>query len=561
LKSFSPRRASLLNNSQKLFWHISIGLLALVLTLPLISILVLAANPAGAAWPHFISSVLPHYLSQTLILLSGVGLLTLIVGVTLAWLISFYNFPWRSALQWLVLLPMAMPAYVVAFIFVDFFNYSGPLQSSLRALMGWQKPSDYYVPEIRSMAGAIIVLGFTLYPYVYLSARAIFLKQSMNQIDVARTLGKSPLQVLWGIILPQARPAIIIGLVLVLMESMNDIAAVSLFGVQTLTLGIYSAWLGQSDLGSAAQMAVVILVFLTALIYIEKRARGRSLNLIATQKQRPIQRQNLRHAWLATVLCVVPFAIGFLLPAVLLYQHAVKRLPNFINSNFLQAAGNSIAMAAAASAITLCLGLYLVYANRTTKSNIIRILTNISTIGYAIPGTIIAIGILVAFGHFDNALDNWMRLHLNLSTGLLLSGSIAALLLAYAVRFLMIGFGTLENGLEKITPNIDAVARTLGRGPFVVLRDIHLPMLRPALVTAALLVFVDAMKELPATLLLRPFGFNNLATQVYELASLEKLEDSSVPALAIVLAGLIPVILLAINLHDPAMKSPHVRGK
>jgi iron(III) transport system permease protein len=550
----------LLNNTHKLLWTFCTALVALVLCLPLLSILVLAANPAGGAWQHFATTVLPQYLSQTLMLLAGVGALTLIVGVALAWLISFYDFPLRTVLQWLVLLPLSMPAYIVAFIFVDFFNYAGPLQTNLRAMIGWQRPSDYYFPDIRSIGGAILVLGFSLYPYVYLSARAVFLKQSMNQVDVARTLGKSPLQVLTGIILPQARPAIIVGLMLVLMECMNDIAAVGFFGVQTLTLGIYSAWLGQNDLGSAAQMAFVILLLVTAFLTIERHARKVQLRLQNNQRQKPIQRVKLRCGWIATLLCVMPFVIGFLLPAILLFAHASRRLNNFIDGPFLQASGNSLLLATAACLITLGAGLVLAYANRISGSKLIRVLTVFSTLGYAVPGTVLAIGIMVAFGKFDNGLDVWMRAHFSVSTGLLLSGGIAGVLLAYVARFMMIAFGTLENGLEKITPNIDAVARTLGRGTWAVIRDIHIPLLRPALVTAALLVFVDAMKELPATLLLRPFGFDSLATQVYALASLEKLEDSSVPALAIVLAGLIPVILLSRSLRDPAMKSPQVNG-
>jgi iron(III) transport system permease protein len=550
----------LLNKTHKLIWNLSVAGLAFLLALPTLSMIVLAFKPAGLAWQHFMINVLPHYLSQTMQLLAGTGLLASLLGVTLAWLVTFYNFPLRNLLQWLVLLPLSIPAYIVSFTFVDFFNYAGPLQTNLRAFMGWQKPGDYYFPDIRSMLGAICVLGFSLYPYVYLAARAVFLKQSMNQVDVARTLGKTPMQVLWNIILPQARPAIIVGVMMVLMECLNDIAAVGFFGVQTLTLGIYAAWLGQSDLGSAAQLALVLLLFVGLLIYIEKRARGSQLGQTLQTRTKPIERKNVNRGWLATFICLTPFAIGFALPAILLLSHAMRRLGNFADENFISAATNSLALAIAASVATLGVGLCFAYANRLTGSTFIRRLTNMSSLGYAVPGTVVAIGVLVASGQFDNGLDQWMRSQFNVSTGLVLSGGVGAILFAYVTRFVMMAFGTLESGLQKVTPNMDAVARTLGRGAWTVFRDIHMPLMRPALTTAAILVFVDAMKELPATLLLRPFGFSNLATQVFELASLEKIEDSSVPALALIIVGLIPVILLSLNLRDPAIKSPQLMG-
>jgi iron(III) transport system permease protein len=527
---------------------------ALVLIMPLLSIIVLSLFPTGDVWRHFIVSVLPHYFLQTILLLSGVGGLSLLIGVSLAWLISFYNFPLRNILQWLVLLPMAMPAYIVAFSFVDFFNYAGPLQSALRNAMGWTRSTDYIFPEIRSMAGAILVLSFALYPYIYLTARAAFLKQSMNQVDVARTLGKSSSQVLFDIILPQARPAIIVGLMLVLMECLNDIAAANFFGVQTLTLGVYSTWIGQNDLGSAAQLALVLLAMVSALIWIEKRAQGAKQKFQIAQRQRPISLS--QRGWLISAWCAIPVLIGFILPAILLAVHAVKRFDILNSRDFLDAASNSILLASLATILTLSVGLFLAYANRVTQSRFIRALTIVSTFGYAVPGTVLAIGVMVAFGKFDNWLDYFVRSQFGFSSGLLLSGSLVAVLVSYISRFVTMGFGSFETGLTKITPNIDAVARVLGRSPWRVLFEIHFPLLRPAVFTAAILVFVDAMKELPATLLLRPFGFENLATQVFTFASLEKLEDSSVPALAIVLVGLVPVLILSRNLRDPAIKSP-----
>jgi iron(III) transport system permease protein len=549
---------SLLNKKHRFLWTIVALGLAMPLALPVFSIVVLTLGPGDNIWPHLIATVLPNYLLQTFGLLCGVGLLTFLIGVALASLVTFYSFPGRTAVQWMALLPLSMPGYIVAYTYVDFLTYAGPLQSSLRGFMGWTRPADYYFPEVRSLGGAIIVLSFALFPYVYLSARAAFLKQAMTQIDVARTLGKSPLRVFSSVVLPQARAAIVVGISLALMECLNDIGAVGFFGVQTLTLGIYSAWLGQGNLGGAAQLAFVVLLFVMGLLFIERRSRTYDQRLHITQRPKPIIRQQLSGArgWLTLTLTLFPIFIGFALPALLLANHAFLRVNAILSTDFLDALGHSLFMAGLTCILTLIAALLLAYANRIVQSRFIRTLTIFATIGYAIPGTVLAIGLMVPLGSFDNWFDSWMRLHFGVSTGLLLSGSVVALSLAYTARFLMIAFGTLENGLQKITPNVDAVARTLGRKPLRVFGDIHIPLMRPALVAASLLVFVDAMKELPATLLLRPFGFDTLATAVFTFASLDKLEDSAVPALAIVLVGLLPVILLSRGLRDPAIKQP-----
>ncbi len=549
---------SLLNKNHHLLWAFAALVLALPLALPLFSIVVLALSPSDNIWPHLIATVLPNYLVQTFLLLSGVGLLTFAIGVALAWVVTFHDFPGRAAVLWMALLPLAMPGYIVAYTYVDFLTYAGPLQTTLRGMMGWTKPGDYYFPDIRSLGGATVVLSFALFPYVYLTSRAALLKQSMAQIDVGRTLGKSPLQVFFGIVLPQARAAIVVGLSLVLMECLNDIGAVGFFGVQTLTLGIYSAWLGQGNLGGAAQLAFLVLFIVLALLFIERRSRGNDQRLHISHRPKPIIRVRLKgvRAWLALGFSALPIVIGFVLPAFILLLQGLRHADVLYSRAFLDALGHSLLMAGLVCVLALIAALLLAYANRVTQSQFIRLLTNFATLGYAIPGTVLAIGVMVPLGHFDNWLDAWMRNHVGLSTGLLLSGSMTALSLAYVARFLMIAFGTLETGLQKVTPNIDAVARTLGRSAARVFLDIHLPLLRPAIMAAALLVFVDAMKELPATLLLRPFGFDTLATAVFSLASLDKVEEGAVPALAIVVAGLLPVILLSRSLRDPAIKRP-----
>ena len=526
------------------------ALVSIPIALPLISIAVMAATPALAMWQHLFATVLFTYVMQTLILLAGVGFFTFVIGVTMAWLVTLHVFPFSRLLQWMALLPLAMPGYIVAFTYVDFFNYAGPVQTALRQITRWQKPGDYWFPEIRSLGGAIFVLSMVLYPYVYVSARAAFMKQHLSQLDVARTLGRTAWQVFTSIVLPQARPAIVVGVTLVMMECLNDIAAVSFFGVQTLTLGVYSTWLGQGDLRAAAQLAFVMLVCVAGLIVLERRSRGKDRFLRAAQKPKPIQQKPLRgiRQWLAVLMMLFPIGLGFMLPAVLLILHALRRLDQIVGRDFLNALAHSFLLAGLACVTTLLAGLVLVYANRLWASKPVYNLTLLATLGYAVPGTVLGIGLLVPLGKLDNAIHGVM-LNFGVSTGLIFSGSIAALVLAYTARFMMMSFGALDAGLTKISPQIDDVARTLGRKPLTIVKDIHIPLMRPALLSAALLVFVDAMKELPATLILRPFDFDTLATHVFTLASLDKLGESAVPSLAIVVAGLLPVILLSRSLQ------------
>ena len=533
------------------------GAIGLALALPVLTILVLAFMPTENVWPHLLSTVLPGYVTRTVILMAGVGAITFVVGTAVAWLVTMCRFPLRPLFVWASLIPMAMPGYIVAYTYVDFLSYAGPVQTWLRGVFGWTSPADYWFPEIRSMGGAIFVLSMVLYPYVFLTARASFIRQPATQLEVARALGQTPWGAFRTVALPLARPGIAVGVSLALMETLNDIGAAGFFGVRTLTLGIYTTWLSQGNLGGAAQISAVMLVFIFALLWVERAARRKQSFVLPAQRPRQPDRIRLAgwRRWLAVAVCLVPILIGFVIPGLVLLSFAASRLDDAVSLAYLKAAGHSLLLAALAAAIAVMLGLLLGYANRMMKRGVTRQIIRVASAGYAIPGTVLGIGVLIPLAFFDNALDTFMRDTFDISTGLLLSGSIAAIIFAYVVRFLAVSFGAIESGLQKVTPNVAAAARTLGRAPVSAFLEVHLPLLRPALVSAALLVFVDCMKELPATLILRPFDFETLATTVFMLASLDQLEESALPALTIVAVGLLPVILLSRTLHEPHITS------
>ncbi len=529
----------------------------LALALPVVTIIVLAFMPTENVWPHLIATVLPGYVTRTVLLMLGVGLITFVVGTAVAWLVTMCRFPLRPLFAWASLVPLAMPGYIVAYAYVDFLSYAGPVQTGLRELFGWTRPSDYWFPEIRSLGGAIFVLSMVLYPYVFLTARASFIRQPATQLEVARALGQTPWGAFRTVALPLARPGIAVGVSLALMECLNDIGAAGFFGVRTLTLGVYTTWLTQGNLGGAAQISAVMLLFIFVLVWFERTARRKQSFVLPSQRPRQPDRIRL-NGWqrvLAVVVCALPILIGFVVPALVLLSFAITRLDEALSLTYLRAVWHSLVLAGLAAFFAVALGLVLGYANRNLRSGPTRPVIRIASLGYAIPGTVLGIGVLIPLASFDNALDGFLRENFDISTGLLLSGSIAAIVFAYVVRFLAVSFGAIESGLQKVTPNVAAAARTLGRGPIAAFFEVHLPLLRPALVTAALLVFVDCMKELPATLILRPFDFETLATTVFMLASLDQLEESALPALTIVAVGLLPVILLARTLHEPHITS------
>lgn len=541
----------------KVIWHrIAELLIAAAVALPLFAIISLALTQQDNIWPHLVATVLPGYIWRTAALLVGVGALTTLVGTLTAWLVAMHEFPLRRFFQWASLLPLAMPVYITSYTYVALLNYAGPVQTELRALLGWSRPDDYWFPDIRSIPGAVLVLSAVLYPYVFMTAQAGFLRMPSSQMDAARSLGRGPFLSFWKVALPQTRPAIAVGVSLALMEVLNDVAAVNYFGVRTLTLGIFNTLQIDGNLGGAAQLSCVLLAFVIALLWIEQRCQYRSTGKPGQAQQVKGSRLLPLRRWqgaAAAVICAVPVIFGFVVPALILLRYAFARLGSLDAVPYLRAAGHSLLLSFVAALIVVGIGVLLAYAQRR-ESAAGKAFVRISTLGYAIPGTILGIGVLVPLAAFDNTLHAFLMQHFGWGTGLLLSGSIAALVYAYAIRFIAVSYGTLEAGLAKVTPNITAASLTLGRTPLQTVVKVHLPMLRPALVSAALLVFVDCMKELPATLILRPFDFETLSTLVYNLASLDLLEESAIPALTIVAAGIIPVILLARNLREPWFK-------
>ena len=531
-------------------WSAVAIVVALTLALPILVIFGHVFIPAGEVWTHLRETVLADYVVNSLALLIGVGIGVLVIGVPVAWLVSVCEFPGRSIFQWALMLPLAMPAYIIAYTYTGMLDFSGPVQSLIRELTGLGY-GEYYFPEIRSLGGAMAMLTLVLYPYVYLLSRAAFLEQSVCVLEVSRTLGAGPFGGFRRVALPLARPAIIAGLTLALMEVLADYGTVAYFGIATFTTGIFRTWYGLADPAAAAQLAAVLLSFVFVLILLERWSRMRARFHHTSSRYSNLPRYQLR-GWKATAAvtaCLLPILFGFMIPAVQLTIWAAQTTGHWVNPAFAQLVFNTFYLAALAAVIAVALALVLAYARRMQGGFITGLAVRVAGLGYAVPGTVIAIGVMLPFAWFDNALDAFMRAQFGISTGLLLSGTLAALLFAYAVRFLAVSLQTVESGLGKIKPSMDDAARSLGMRPLGTLTRVHLPIMRGTLLTALLLVFVDVLKELPATLILRPFDFNTLAVRAFELAGDERLAESSSAALAIVLVGLLPVILLSLTIE------------
>jgi iron(III) transport system permease protein len=478
--------------------------------------------------------------------MAGVTVGTLALGLSCAWLASMCQFPGHSLFEWALLLPMALPAYIIAYTYTGLLDFSGPVQTSLREVTGWGY-GDYWFPEIRSLGGAIVMMSLVLYPYVYLMTRAAFLNQSLCVLDVSRTLGNGPWRTFATVALPLARPAIVAGLSLALMETLADYGTVQYFGLQTFTTGIFRTWYGLDNAPAAAQLATALLGFVFILVVLEQASRRRARFHQTSQRHQDLKRIVLRGptAWAAVALCTLAVGAGFALPAGQLLWWSMVEVDDPFNGPFFSLLGTSILLAMVAAVLSVALALFLGYGRRLEKTPLVKAAVRVAGMGYAVPGTVIAIGVIIPFGWFDNSLDHWAKATFGVGTGLLLSGTMAALIFAYLVRFLAVSLQAVNAGLDRIKPSLDEAGRSLGYRPSQVVRLIHMPLLRGSLLTALLLVFVDVLKELPATLILRPFNVNTLAVRAHEMASDERLADAGPAALAIVVAGILPVILLS----------------
>lgn len=532
-------------------WTLGVLLLTALIAAPLVTVFVLAASPSDNIWQHLASTVLPRYIRTTIYLMAATGIGTAVIGIGTAWLVTLCRFPGKRIFEWALLLPLAMPTYVVAYVYTDILEFAGPVQELLRHTFGWTSGRDYWFPEIRSLGGAAAMMTLVLYPYVYLLARIAFLQQSVCVLEASRILGRGPWHSFFSIALPLARPSVVIGVSLVLMETLNDFGTVDFFSVETLTAGIYDVWLNMNNTAGAAQLAVVSLAFVLALIGIERWSRRSQRFYHTTTKYRSLPSYPLGgpRAALAFLACLAPILMGFMVPAGILLDYAARFYEESISANFLIYARNSLVLATISAVLAALLGLFMAYGVRLSRNPLMTAAARFASIGYAVPGAVLGVGVIIILGRADAALGGIGRNLFGIDARLLLSGSIIAVTYGYLVRFLALSYGSAESSLAKITLNMDGASRTLGLGPARTLKRVHLPMIRGSVLAAAILVFVDVMKELPMTLILRPFNYGTLATHVHQFASDEMLEESALGALMIVAAGILPVILLSATIR------------
>ena len=519
---------------------------AALIAIPLLTVVASLLPGAGSdTWSHLLDTVLPSYIATTLYLCAGVAVGTITIGTSAAWLVTMHDFPGRRLFEWALVLPLAVPTYVMAYTYTDLLQFVGPVQSWLRATFALA-PGSYWFPDIRTLWGAVVIFTFVLYPYVYLLARSAFLERASGMLDVGRSLGMGPWRRFYSIALPLARPAIAAGAALALMETLADYGAVSYFGVQTFTTGIYRAWFSLGDRQAAAQLAAALLGFVALLLLLERLSRGKARfdAPAGSQSLHPHTRLKGLRAAGAVMVCMVPLCAGFLLPAGVLLHMAIGSGDAQFGERFIELARNSFVLASVTALLAVAIAVLLAFAARTARTGLARHANRLVALGYALSGTVIAVGVLIPVTRLDTWLAAAIESVTGVSPGLLLTGGIAALVYAYLVRFLAVALHTVEASLVKITPSMDDAARSLGHGAGATLWRVHLPILRGSLLTGALMVFVEVMKELPATLVMRPFNFDTLATQAYTLASDERLAEASTAALAIVAVGVLPLIIL-----------------
>tara|TARA_B100000686_G_scaffold202246_1_gene209231 strand:+ start:1761 stop:3392 length:1632 start_codon:yes stop_codon:yes gene_type:complete len=518
-------------------------LITLMIAGPIFAISWLASFPSDDIWKHLIETVLFRYTYTTIFLMIGVGIGTLLIGVSSAWLVTCCEFTGRKIFEWSLLLPMAIPAYIIAFIYTDLFEYSGSVQESIRLLFSWKSPSDYWFPEIRSLWGAIFMMTFVLYPYVYLLSRVSFSEQSSTIIDVSRTLGRGPWDTFFRISIPLARPSLAIGVSLVLMEVLNDFGTVDFFAIETFTAGIYDVWMNMDSISGASQLSVVLLIFVLLLLFTEKWGRRKQNFTNNTKIKKPIRRYDLQgyKNHISFIVCITPIFFGFILPCLILIRDSFIFYDFGKNFEFLRIMSNSFLLSSLSAITATIIAIFLGYGQRIRKNRFIRGFIRFSSIGYAIPGSVLAVGVIISFGK----IDEFLNFIFGMTNEISLSSTLIVIIYAYSVRFLALSFGSIESSLSKVTPNMDFASRTLGMNPRNTLFKVHIPIIKKGVLASAILVFVDCMKELPMTLILRPFNFETLSTNVYQFASDELFEESALSALAIVLTGVIPVIILS----------------
>ena len=522
-------------------------IIALLVLMPIAAVVWIAFHPAENIWPHLMATTLPRYLGNSLIMMLAVGSLSAMIGLGAAWLIAMYRFPGARLLEWLLLFPLAIPAYVGAYALVDFLEYAGPVQTWMRGVFGWTTSRDYWFPQIRSLGGAIVVMSLALYPYVYLLTRSAFREQSGNVYEVAQALGVRPVMRFLRVGLPLVRPAIAAGMAIVMMETVSDFGTVDYFAVQTLTTGIFTVWLEANNAGGAAQIAGVVLLLVLVLVGLEKSSRRHQRFYGGARHKRPISQSTLTGAkgWLATLFCILPFVGGFVLPTGVMLSHALRNSDYWANPGLLRALANTVIVGGGAAVVTVLAAVFLVYGVRLTGRRLPRLILPFTTVGYAAPGAVLAVGILIPMAAADHRLADFIEWLTGTDPGLLMTGSGFAILFAYSVRFFAIAQGAVDGAMGRISPSLPMAARSLGRSAGGTLIAVYAPLIRGSLATALLLVFVDSVKELPATLLLRPFNYNTLSTLVYEQASLENIGQASPAALLVIGVGMLAVMLLA----------------
>lgn len=527
------------------FWLFLSVAIAALLTVPIWVLVSFIFEPGNENWAHLADTLLAEYVINSIVLMVGVTIGTLVFGVPSAWLISHYEFTGSRWLHWALLLPLAVPAYISAYTYTGLLEFEGPLQSILRAEYGRQVSN--WFPEIRSLGGAIVLFSLVLYPYVYLLSRSAFGSQSQQALEAARTLGAGPFKRFRKVAIPMARPAIIAGVTLALMETLADFGAVQHFGVDTFTTGIYRTWSGFDDTTTAAQLSLVLLAFVGLLILLERWSRKQQRYFVNDSQPNKTQLRTLsgKHNWLAFGFCLLPVMLGFLIPSGQLLYWSFTTADTNWNSEFFSLAWNSFYLAFITALVTVFIAVLLAYAKRISPTPQVQYSVQLAHMGYAVPGTVLAIAVLIPFAWIDRSIASFMADNFEISTGLLLSGTLFILVFAYSVRFLAVALQSIDSGLQRIKPTLDDSAKTLGASSWKIINRIHLPLMHSSLIAALLLVFVEVLKELPTTLILRPFNFDTLSIRAYEMASDERLADAGLPALIIVLTGLIPVVLLS----------------